>query len=335
MKDIYVRWCVGRVVNVDDPEQGGRVRVRLHGIHEESPEVLPEEFLPWARLTLPPTSACTSEGVGVSPTGPVVGADFIGVALDSMYQNIMVLGTWWGSTTESTTIPPLARGVLSTLAQQVQDNRLLDIELGSTNRVDEPPIVRNTQYPLNDVTVTRGGQEEETDNTEGVRVTKTHPSGNYTNLDTEGNATERRQSVFSLVVGRFVRRVGGSLFRSVGGNLVDWVALNLYQRAAQQLTHKSQSHLVSSELVELQAQITKIRNTLEVESEVKVPTLRVTNLIAENITTPNVIQGTVAYADQAGLAGSTGMVTPVTGNGPGAINVTFDLTDNGGDYPLN
>ena len=337
MKPINVSWCFGRVVNVDDPQKSGRVQVRLHGFHESSPQKLPDEFLPWARLTTPSTSPNTAEGVGLSPTGATVGMEFLGIALDTMYQNILVLNTWWANDEENSQVHPLARGVMSALSQQVEDNRTTGIPLGSSNTVDEPSIVRNTTYPLNDVEKTRSGRETEVDNSgEGVRVTDTHPSGNYTNLDQQGNESQKRQSKFSLIVGRVIRRIGGSRFLSVGGNMVDWIAMNLYQRAAQQVTQKSNNHLIKADTaLEVQSPEVRLQDVLRVGGVIYVPELRVGTIKADNMSIANPIDGVAKFASEAVKAASVSPpVVPIPGSGAGDTSTSMSLEDNGGNYPL-
>lgn len=84
-----VRWFVGRVINMMDPEAKGRVQVRVFGIH--GPEVL-DSYLPWAKCVLP-----TTEG-GVSGIGRIPqianGAFCFGIFLDGqMSQSPIVLGS--------------------------------------------------------------------------------------------------------------------------------------------------------------------------------------------------------------------------------------------------
>lgn len=74
-------WWIGVVEDRMDPEQCGRVRVRIYGYHTDDKTFLPTKDLPWAIPILPITSASTS-GVGSSPVGPVTGSWVIGFFLD-------------------------------------------------------------------------------------------------------------------------------------------------------------------------------------------------------------------------------------------------------------
>ena len=74
-------WWIGVVEDRMDPEQCGRVRVRIYGYHTDQKEFLPTKDLPWAVPILPITSASTS-GKGTAPIGPVTGSWVIGFFLD-------------------------------------------------------------------------------------------------------------------------------------------------------------------------------------------------------------------------------------------------------------
>ena len=84
---------IGVVEDRNDPEELGRVRVRVYSIHTEDSTALPTEDLPWAMVVQPITSAAMS-GVGRSPTGIVEGTWVYGIFLDEgEYQNPLVTGT--------------------------------------------------------------------------------------------------------------------------------------------------------------------------------------------------------------------------------------------------
>ena len=56
----------GRVINVNDPLQLGRVQVRIFGIHTENENDIPVKGLPWASAVIPTTEAGVS-GIGLNP----------------------------------------------------------------------------------------------------------------------------------------------------------------------------------------------------------------------------------------------------------------------------
>jgi len=61
-----VRWFVGTVINVYDPDMLGRIQVRIHGVHDPSGTNIDNSKLPWAKVMLPSTEGGTS-GIGRIP----------------------------------------------------------------------------------------------------------------------------------------------------------------------------------------------------------------------------------------------------------------------------
>lgn len=61
-----MEWFIGVVEDRNDPEQMGRVRVRVVGIHSENLNEIPTSSLPWATVMTPTTSASIS-GVMQTP----------------------------------------------------------------------------------------------------------------------------------------------------------------------------------------------------------------------------------------------------------------------------
>jgi len=79
----------------DDPTQSGRVRVRIYGRHDDEQNIKADD-LPWALPLLPATSASTN-GIGVLPTGLVVGSRVIVTFLedDVAEQYPIILGSFY------------------------------------------------------------------------------------------------------------------------------------------------------------------------------------------------------------------------------------------------
>ena len=91
---------IGVVEDRNDPEELGRVKVRVYSIHTDDNSALPTDDLPWAMVVQPITSAAMS-GIGRSPTGIVEGTWVYGVFLDEgEYQNPLVIGTIAGKPTQ-------------------------------------------------------------------------------------------------------------------------------------------------------------------------------------------------------------------------------------------
>ena len=144
-----MRWFYGRVEDVNDPDQSGRVAVRIYGIHTEDTVLLPTEMLPWGKVLMPASNA-SSVGLGWSPTGITVGADVMGFALDEAYQNIRITWVWSAATpTNGADINPLALG------QVVQS-----IERQKYNAVEDVPVKREDD-PQPDPEPPSGGYDPE------------------------------------------------------------------------------------------------------------------------------------------------------------------------------
>ena len=93
--DIYgdqTRWFIGVVVDINDPYQLGRVRVRIFGIHGESTQDIPLPDLPWAQTVIPVTAGGSS-GLGAT-IGIQVKAQVFGIFLDGKHSQLpLVLGS--------------------------------------------------------------------------------------------------------------------------------------------------------------------------------------------------------------------------------------------------
>jgi hypothetical protein len=83
----------GVVEDILDPEEMGRVRVRVFGFHSPSRQDIPTSSLPWATPLLPTTSASMS-GVGTSGTGLLPGSWVVGFFRDGESgQDPLILGS--------------------------------------------------------------------------------------------------------------------------------------------------------------------------------------------------------------------------------------------------
>ena len=62
MKQFYGdnnRWFLGNVINITDPQKLGRIKVRIHGIHSDSKQDIPDDKLPWAQTVVSITEGGT------------------------------------------------------------------------------------------------------------------------------------------------------------------------------------------------------------------------------------------------------------------------------------
>lgn len=87
------RWFIGEVIDATPPfGYEGRVRVRIHGVHNPSTRQIKQDDLPWAQVVLPTTEGGVS-GLGTSPRLEA-GALVFGVFMDGKESQVpIVLGS--------------------------------------------------------------------------------------------------------------------------------------------------------------------------------------------------------------------------------------------------
>jgi len=91
-----LRSFIGVVEDRNDPNQLGRVKVRIYSVHNEDRSQIPTRDLPWA-MVLQSASNPSTSGIGMSGTGIVEGTWVFGVFLDEgEFQNPLVLGSLHG-----------------------------------------------------------------------------------------------------------------------------------------------------------------------------------------------------------------------------------------------
>jgi hypothetical protein len=88
--ELHGNW-IGVVTNVMDPQQSGRIQVRILGRHDDEVNI-PDDDLPWAQISQPVTSAAIGR-IGTAPVGLVVGSRVHGQWLDRDFQLPLVMGT--------------------------------------------------------------------------------------------------------------------------------------------------------------------------------------------------------------------------------------------------
>ena len=86
------RWFIGTVIDINDPLQMGRVRVRIYGIHSSDTGDIPLGALPWAQIVTPITEGGSS-GIGAN-TGIKPMAQVYGIFLDGKNSQLpLVMGS--------------------------------------------------------------------------------------------------------------------------------------------------------------------------------------------------------------------------------------------------
>lgn len=215
-----LRWFIGVVEDRNDPLKLGRIRVRVHHIHDDKIKI-PTDHLPWAFVILPITSSSLKE-VGMSPTGIQVGTTVIGFFADGNEGQIpLVYGT----------MPGIPKGVhdVNSLAREVQV--LAKSQLGP-----EPPSAYGAKYPYNKTFTTESGHALEIDDTPSKeRLHMYHRTGTYTEINEKGRRVCKivsddyeivagnkevyiKGNVNIVVKGNVNMKVDGSYNASIGGS---------------------------------------------------------------------------------------------------------------------
>lgn len=173
-------WFIGVVEDRDDPLQLGRIKVRIYNMHSFKESDITTDDLPWASVIMPVTSA-GSNGVGVSPTGIIVGSTVVGFFMDGLDGQLpVILGTIAGIPEEHD-VPKRARGI-DDKAQQISSNRI----------GNEPATSYAAKYPYNKVIQTESGHILEIDDTPSKeRINIFHKSGSYTEINSDGRRVQK------------------------------------------------------------------------------------------------------------------------------------------------
>jgi hypothetical protein len=89
--DMY--WAIGRVEDVNDPKEIGRIKVRWFGVYSDNDTDLPVSDIPWSYV-MDSVSSASSGGVGCTPHGLMVGSWVVGFFLDGRRaQQAIVIGS--------------------------------------------------------------------------------------------------------------------------------------------------------------------------------------------------------------------------------------------------
>ena len=84
------RWFVADVIDASPPYgYEGRVRIRIHGVHDPATRFIPQNDLPWAQCIVPTTEGGVS-GLGFSPSLQA-GALVFGMFMDGKESQVPVI----------------------------------------------------------------------------------------------------------------------------------------------------------------------------------------------------------------------------------------------------
>ena len=128
----------GEVVDVMDPDQSGRVRVRVFGRHDDK-ENIPDDKLPWAMPMQPVTSAAMGK-IGQAPLGLLKGSKVMGMWADKDQQYPIIFGSF-GKAGD-----PVEGGSVTDGVPEINKDTG-SIPTGATNQ--SPPVAKNPYSILN------------------------------------------------------------------------------------------------------------------------------------------------------------------------------------------
>lgn len=228
-------WWMGVVEDVKDPEEIGRIKVRIYGYHNGS---IPKDDLYWAPVVQPANSASLG-GIGHSPTGLIEGSSVIGFFADgktgqapvvfgslpgkkhSASGNEEVFGSGGRYDDGEADTNRLARGDTNeTNIEKKKDGVEKEVPIALTQETwDEKETEFAAQYPKNHVTETEAGHVIELDDTDGVeRISIWHKSGTFVEIHPQGETVIKimkdhyeinEEDVFELIKGDKKETING------------------------------------------------------------------------------------------------------------------------------
>lgn len=179
------RWFLGTVVDIIDPEELGRIRVRIYGIHSENKADIPDADLPWAQVVIPLTQGGTN-GLGNN----------LGIQIDSLVFGIFLDG--------SNSQLPLVVGSLPKYEEESAGGRSTNQLARGTNTLTKSVNVSGApgdpyaaEYPHNKVVQTTSGHVIEVDDTPNAeRVHIRHKSGSFIEFHPDGSIVIKGNGVY-------------------------------------------------------------------------------------------------------------------------------------------
>ncbi len=200
----------GTVVDINDPEKLGRVKVSVYSVHDN----IETAHLGWSQVMMGGnTPAINQTGHSVNLA---VGSLIVGIFLDLSMQEFLVMGT------------------MPTKTNGVEDNNVrvraeADPHAAETRGTYQPASTYAPEYPYNNVMETESGHVKEYDDTPGLeRITERHKSGTNYEVTADGSKNETIvRDNYRLVVGQETLEVYGDVRVIISGHADVAVAGNL------------------------------------------------------------------------------------------------------------
>lgn len=228
-------WFIGVVEDRMDPDQLGRVRVRCFGWHTDDKSLIPTNALPWAHSVHPnsvPASYAPKEGdwvVGFFADGNSAQHPYILGILPGAPSSKPDINKGYSDPSgkypkylNESSLSRLARNVSQgTVVETRKRNTTKSISTASGSTWSEPNPAFSPQYPFNFAIESESGHALELDDTTGKeRVTLSHRNGNYVELDSQGNRTEKViKDNYSVILGSDYVYIKGKCSITVDGDL--------------------------------------------------------------------------------------------------------------------
>ena len=160
----------GEIVDLDDPQKLGRVKVRETLTHSNRVD---DEDLFWSHVLMPPTSA-NAKGIGTSPLGLSKGSKVLGIKINSK-QSYVIGSIAYAEDDNNHSVSKHARGIGPVDKTYVK-------ELG------EKETKYAAKYPYNKTITTESGHVLELDDTpQAERIHIYHKSGAYVEIFPDGS----------------------------------------------------------------------------------------------------------------------------------------------------
>lgn len=218
-----IRWFVGSIINIQDPLELGRVKVRIIGVHGD----IASDRLPWAQCVVPITQGGTN-GLG-NNLGIQVGARVFGIFMDGKNSQLpLVMGSL--PKFEDTVDSP------ATNDSQVTNKSTNSLATGTNTITKTPDTVTSEPdspyaavYPHNKVAQTTSGHVIEIDDTpDAERIHIFHKSGTFIEMHPNGDVVTQHKNGFKTVTGNDKIHVTGDLNIVADGDItIDGKTINL------------------------------------------------------------------------------------------------------------
>lgn len=222
----------GKVEDVADPKQVGRVRVRVYPVFWNE-ELIPVETLPWATPAEPNFSGAITgnQNIGVRAVPDLDSWVWCFFEAGDVYQPVYFASApaMQGGLPDG---PTLTRLPDESVADRTARLSLLVAVASTLSLWNEPPPAWAAIYPSNKVLKTKAGHTEEWDDTPGQeRYSRYHPSGTSEEDRPDGDKTRHTaKDEYHVVEGSQREHVKVNDYRTVVGNSEENIGLFEFKR---------------------------------------------------------------------------------------------------------